>query len=88
MKITCNLIKETFNNKLIVTVLKKKIPYLPFYVPYLFFFFDNFPYLLQNRCDVKLKPVLIYCSVLNTLGSGFMHLPEHFLVVVVIFPGY
>ena len=89
MKITCNLIKETFNNKLIVTVLKKK-KFLIFLFMFLtfFFFFDNFPYLLQNRCDVKLKPVLIYCSVLNTLGSGFMHLPEHFLVVVVIFPGY
>ena len=52
---------------------------------FLFFFFDNFLYLLKYHCDVKLKPVLIYCSVFNPLGSGFIHLPEHFLVVA-IFP--
>ena len=77
-----------------MTVLKK-IPYLPFSAPYFRFFFfffffpDSFLYLLQYRCDVKLKPVLIYRSVFNPLGSGFIHLPEHFLVVVVvIFPGF
>ena len=53
---------------------------------FFFFFSDNFLYLLKYRCDVKLKPVLIYCSVFNPLGSGFIHLPEHFLVVVAIFP--
>ena len=71
-----------------MTVLKK-IPYLPFSAPYFrffIFFFDNFLYLLKYHCDVKLKPVLIYCSVFNPLGSGFIHLPEHFLVVVAIFP--
>ena len=34
------------------------------------------------RCDLKLKPVFICYT---SLGSGFMHLPEHFLVVVVLF---
>ena len=71
-----------------MTVLKK-IPYLPFSAPYFrffffFFFSDKFLYLLKYRWDVKLKPVLIYCSVFNPLGSGFIHLPEHFLVIVAI----
>ena len=34
------------------------------------------------RCDLELKPVFICYT---SLGSGFMHLPEHFLVVVVLF---
>lgn len=34
----------------------------------------------------KVKTSFDYCSVFNTLGSGFMHLPEHFLVFAVIFP--
>ena len=46
----------------------------------------KFVHLLLNRCDVKLKPVLIDCPVFTSLGSGFMHLPKHFFVVVVIFP--
>ena len=49
-------------------------------------FFNNFLDLLLNRCDVKLNPVLIDCSVFTSLGSGVMHFPKHFLVVVVIFP--
>ena len=65
---------------------KKKCTYFPFSVPYVSIFINNFLHLLLNRCDVKLKPVLIDCSVFASLGSGFMHLPEHFLVVVVIFP--
>ena len=43
-------------------------------------------HLLLNHCDVELNPVLIYGSVFASLGSGFMHLSEHLLVVVVIFP--
>ena len=90
MKISGNLIEENVYSLVIVTVLKK-IPYLPFSAPYFRFFFfvffsDNFLYLLKYCCDVKLKPVLIYCSVFNPLGSGFIHVPEHFLVVVSIFP--
>ena len=50
-------------------------------------FIKKFLHLLLNRCDVKLKPVLIDCSVFTSLGSFFMHLSEHFfVVVVVIFP--
>ena len=75
-----------YNIKLIVTILKKKCTYFPFSVPYVTIFINNFLHFLLNRCDVKLKPVLIVCSVFASLGSGFMHLPEHFLVVVVIFP--
>ena len=74
-----------YNIKLIVTVLKKGVPYFPFSVPYVTIFINNFLHLLLNRRDVKLKPVLIDCSVFTSLGSGFMHLPEHFSVVIVIF---
>ena len=63
-----------------------KLSYFPFSIPYVKIFFNNFLHLLLNRCDVKLNPVLIYGSVFTSLGSGFMHLPEHFHVVVVIFP--
>ena len=75
-----------YNIKLIVTVLKKTVYLLSFSIPYVTIFINNFLHLLLNRCDVKLKPVLIDCSVFASLRSGFMHLPEHFLVVVVIFP--
>ena len=56
-----------------------------FSVPYGKIFFNNFLDLLLNRCDVKLNPVLIDCSVFTSLGSGVRHFPKHFLVVV-IFP--
>ena len=65
--------------------IKLKIILFFFSVTYVKIFFNNFLHLLLNRCDVKLNPVLIYGSVFTSLGSGFMHLPEHFLVVVVIF---
>ena len=55
-------------------------------MPYGKIFVNNFLHLSLNRCDVKLNPVLIDCSVFTSLGSGFMHLPEFFLIVVVIFP--
>ena len=74
-----------FNIKLIVTV-PKKLSYSPFAIPYVTIFYNKFLHLLQNLCDVKLKPVLIDCFFFASLGSGFMHLPKHFLVVVVIFP--
>ena len=38
---------------------KKKIP---FFLPYVTVFLNNFLHLLLNRCDVKLKPFLIDCS--------------------------
>ena len=66
--------------------IKLKIIVFFFSVTYVKIFFNKFLHLLLNRCDVKLNPVLIYGSVFTSLGSGFMHLPEHFLVVVVIFP--
>ena len=72
VKITCNFIKKMYNMKLIVTV------------PYVKIFFNNFLH-FSNSCDVKLKSILIDCSVFVSLGSGFMHLPEYFLVVVIIF---
>ena len=69
-----------------MTVVKKKFP---LFVPYVTVFLNNFLHLLVNRsrCDVKLKPILIDCSVIDcsSLGSGFMHFPEHFLFVVVFF---
>ena len=72
VKITCNFIKKMYNMKLIVTV------------PYVKIFFNNFLH-FSNSCDVKLKSILIDCSVFVSLGSDFMHLPEYFLVVVIIF---
>ena len=66
--------------------IKLKIILFFFSVTYVKIFFNKFLHLLLNRCDVKLNPVLIYGSVFTSLGSGFMHLLEHFLVVVVIFP--
>ena len=59
----------------------------PFAVRYVTIFYIRFLHLSLDRCDVKLKPVLIDCFVFASLGSRFMHFPEHFLVVV-IFPGY
>ena len=69
--------------KLIVTFWKK-IPYFPFFVPCVTIFFYNFLHLLLIHFDAKLKPVLIDCSVFTSLGSGFMHSPEHFFVAVVV----
>ena len=59
----------------------------PFAVRYVTIFYIKFLHLSLDRCDVKLKPVLIDCFVFASLGSRFMHFPEHFLLVV-IFPGY
>ena len=58
--------------------------YFPFSDPYVTIFINNFLHLLLNRCDVKLKPVLIDCSVFTSLGSFFFQ--HFFVVVVVIFP--
>ena len=71
-----------FNIKLIVTVPKKTVLLLLFVT--LRSFTISIFHLLLNRYDVKLKPVLTDCFVFASLGSGFMHLPKHFLVVVVI----
>ena len=73
---------KMFNIRLII---KKKLPCSRFSVPYATIFLNNLLHLLLNRCDLKLKPLLIDWSVFTSLGSGFMHFPEHFLVVVVIF---
>ena len=73
-----------FNIKLIGTFLRKILPEFPFSVFYVKIFSNIFLHLLLNRLGVKLKPVLIDCSLFTSLGSGFMHLPEHFLVTVVI----
>ena len=69
--------------KLIVTFWeKKREKYL--FVPCVTIFFNNFLHLLLIHFDAKLKPVLIDCSVFTSLGSGFMHSPEHFFVAVVV----
>ena len=73
-----------FNIKLIGTFLRKILPDFPFSVFYVKIFSNIFLHLLLNRLGVKLKPVLIDCSLFTFLGSGFMHLPENFLVTVVI----
>ena len=65
--------------------IKLRITLFSFPVPYVKIFFNNFLHLLLNCWDVKLNPVLIYCSVFISLGSGFLHLPEFFHVVAVIF---
>ena len=38
---------------------KKKLPCSRFSVPYATIFLNNLLHLLLNRCDLKLKPVLI-----------------------------
>ena len=65
---------------------QRKLSYSPFTVRCVTIFYNKFLHLLLNLCDVKLKPALIDCFIFASLGSGFMHLPERFLVVVVIFP--
>ena len=49
---------------------KKKFP---LFVPYVTVFLNNFLHLLLNRsrCDVKLKPILIDCSVFYFTGFRF-----------------
>ena len=42
-------------------------------------FYIKFLHLSLDRCDIKLKPVLIDCFVYASLGSGFMHFPEHLI---------
>ena len=87
MKISCNLTKKDVQYLVSWDSSKKNVPYFPFSDPYVTIFINNCLHLLLNRCDVKLKPVLIDCSVFTSLGSFFMHLSEHFfVVVVVIFP--
>ena len=87
MKISCNLTKKDVQYLVNCDSSKKSVSYFPFSVPYVTIFINNFLHLLLNRCDVKLPPVLIDCSVFTSLGSFFMHLSEHFfVVVVVIFP--
>ena len=61
---------------------KKKFP---LFVPYVTVFLNNFLHLLLNGCDVKLKQIWLIALCFTSLGSGFMHFPEHFLFVVVIF---
>ena len=87
VKISYNLTKKDVQYLVNCDSSKKSVSYFPFSVPYVTIFINNFLHLLLNRCDVKLPPVLIDCSVFTSLGSFFMHLPEHFFVVV-IFPGY
>ena len=86
MKISCNLTKKDVQYLVSWDSPKKNVPYFPFSDPYVTIFINDFLHLLLNRCDVKLKPALIDCSVFTSLGSFFMHLSEHFFVVVVIFP--
>ena len=87
VKISCNLTKKDVQYLVNCDSSKKSVSYFPFSVPYVTIFINNFLHLLLNRCDVKLQPVLIDCSVFTSLGSFFMHLPEHFFAVF-IFPGY
>ena len=47
---------------------KKKVS---LFVPYVTVFLNNFLHLLLNRCDVKLKPILIDCSVFYFTGFRF-----------------
>ena len=79
MKISCNLTKKDVQYLVRWDSSKKNVPYFPFSVPYVTIFINNFLHLLLNRCDVKLKPVLIDCSVFTSLGSFFNAFVRTFL---------
>ena len=70
LKITCNLIKKNVHDYVNCDSFKNNYLILSYPI--------NFS---EISCDVKLKPILIDWSAFTSLGSGFMHFPDHFLSI-------